>query len=115
MLHDYHTIIREPMDFSTLQSKLSAGDYKSADAFEYDMRLMFRNCYKYNGPGQPVNTMGRCLEKVFDEKWARMHDSGTADGSNIDLRIEVQTLQLEVQKLTKRNKLLNALIGTYIS
>ncbi|CCG80638.1 putative Transcription regulator BDF1 [Taphrina deformans PYCC 5710] len=104
-LHDYHTIIRNPMDLATMQQKLNAGEYESADDFEYDMRLMFRNCYKYNGPGTPVNAMGKRLENVFNEKWAEKpisrpgaYGSDSDDDSDVDDKSK-QTVQMLTKQL----------------
>ncbi|KAI9496648.1 Bromodomain-containing protein [Zychaea mexicana] len=66
---DYPSIVKHPMDMSTIERKLEEGDYENADEFEQDIRLMFQNCYLYNPPVTPVHKMGKELEKVFDEKW----------------------------------------------
>ncbi|KAG2174404.1 hypothetical protein INT43_004427 [Umbelopsis isabellina] len=66
---DYPTIIKHPMDLSTIEKKLNDGDYATPEEFEADIRLMFNNCYTYNPPALPVHNMGKQLEKIFDEKW----------------------------------------------
>ncbi|KAK9448002.1 Bromodomain-containing protein [Limtongia smithiae] len=66
----YFRIIKKPMDLSTIQQKLNNNQYETGDEFEEDVRLMFRNCYKFNPESSPVNTMGRRLELVFEKKWA---------------------------------------------
>lgn len=67
---DYFKIIREPMDLSTISQKYNTNQYENADEFERDVRLMFRNCYKFNPEGAPVNIMGHRLEQLFDRRWA---------------------------------------------
>ncbi|KAL1916111.1 uncharacterized protein VTP21DRAFT_6115 [Calcarisporiella thermophila] len=67
---DYHKVIKEPMDLSTIERKLNSGEYRNATEFEGDVRLMFRNCYSYNPPSNPVHQMGQQLEEVFNRKWA---------------------------------------------
>lgn len=67
---DYFKIIKKPMDLSTIQSKLKTNQYESGNDFEADIRLMFRNCYKFNPANQAVHQMGKRLEGVFDQKWA---------------------------------------------
>ncbi|CAG8736597.1 13906_t:CDS:1, partial [Acaulospora morrowiae] len=67
---DYFKIISRPMDMSTINSKLENDQYSNADEFEADIRLMFQNCYVYNGPNSEVGNMGKMLEAVFDKKWA---------------------------------------------
>lgn len=66
---DYFKIIKEPMDLSTVAKKYNSNQYENADEFESDVRLMFRNCYKFNPEGSPVNMMGHRLEAIFDKKW----------------------------------------------
>ncbi|KAL1958147.1 hypothetical protein VTO42DRAFT_5002 [Malbranchea cinnamomea] len=65
----YHSIIKKPMDLQTMHQKLNAGSYENAKEFEADMRLMFKNCYKFNIPGDPVYTSGKKLEELFQHKW----------------------------------------------
>ncbi|CCE86831.1 Piso0_005345 [Millerozyma farinosa CBS 7064] len=67
---NYHEIIKEPMDLSTVQSKLANNQYENGDEFERDVRLIFKNCYTFNPEGTDVNMMGHRLESVFDKKWA---------------------------------------------
>lgn len=67
---DYFKIIKEPMDLSTISTKYNTNHYENAREFEADIRLMLRNCYKFNPEGSPVNLMGHRLEALFDKKWA---------------------------------------------
>ncbi|CAG8762686.1 17177_t:CDS:2, partial [Acaulospora morrowiae] len=67
---DYYKIISNPMDLTTINSKLENDQYTSAEEFEADIRLMFQNCYTYNGVGSEVHNMGKMLEEVFNKKWA---------------------------------------------
>ncbi|KAJ1843037.1 hypothetical protein LPJ73_005611, partial [Coemansia sp. RSA 2703] len=69
---DYFTVIKEPMDLSTIKSKLENDVYSGPLEFESDMRLMLRNCYTYNPPGHPVHEAGRALEARFDSKWTEL-------------------------------------------
>lgn len=45
---DYPSIIKHPMDISTMQSKLVNGDYKNPLEFCDDAWLMFNNAWLYN-------------------------------------------------------------------
>ncbi|KAI4888193.1 hypothetical protein NFI96_018644, partial [Prochilodus magdalenae] len=73
-LHDYHEIIKHPMDISTIKVKLDSCQYPSAQAFAADVRLMFSNCYKYNPPDHDVVGMARKLQEVFEMRFAKMPD-----------------------------------------
>ncbi|KAJ5102618.1 hypothetical protein N7532_003147 [Penicillium argentinense] len=65
----YHSIIKKPMDMGTIKSKLTTGQYENSKEFEADVRLMFKNCYRFNLPGDPTYLAGKQLEEVFDQKW----------------------------------------------
>ena len=66
---DYPKIIKHPMDIGTIDQKLKDQQYATADEFYADVKLVFKNCYKYNGMDSPVSQMGKKLEQVFDKKW----------------------------------------------
>jgi bromodomain-containing factor 1 len=66
----YPDIIKHPMDLSTIKKKLDNGEYKDGDEFAADVKLMFRNCYKFNPVDSPVHNMGLKLEAIFDAKWS---------------------------------------------
>nr|XP_057929888.1 bromodomain testis-specific protein isoform X2 [Doryrhamphus excisus] len=61
-LHDYHDIIKQPMDLSTVKKKMDQREYLTAKEFAADVRLMFSNCYKYNPPAHEVVYMARKLQ-----------------------------------------------------
>lgn len=73
-LHDYHDIIKKPMDLGTVKKKMDERQYKSAQEFAADVRLIFTNCYKYNPPDHDVVAMGRKLQDVFEMRYANIPD-----------------------------------------
>ncbi|XP_056596972.1 bromodomain-containing protein 2a isoform X1 [Triplophysa dalaica] len=73
-LHDYHDIIKYPMDLSTIKRKMDHREYRDALQFAADIRLMFSNCYKYNPPDHDVVAMARKLQDVFEFSFAKMPD-----------------------------------------
>ncbi|KAM8933817.1 bromodomain-containing protein 3 isoform 2-T2 [Pelodytes ibericus] len=73
-LHDYHDIIKHPMDLSSVKKKMDVREYPDAQAFAADIRLMFSNCYKYNPPDHEVVAMARKLQDVFEMRFAKMPD-----------------------------------------
>ncbi|XP_076936446.1 transcription factor GTE4-like [Bidens hawaiensis] len=80
-LHDYHDIIKHPMDLGTIKSRLAQNFYKSAMEFAEDVRLTFRNAMTYNPRGQDVHVMAEVLSEIFEERWALIEAQ-----SNQDLR-----------------------------
>lgn len=76
-LHDYHDIIKHPMDLSTVKRKMENRDYRDAQEFAADVRLMFSNCYKYNPPDHDVVAMARKLQvSVKVGVWKRISRFG---------------------------------------
>jgi hypothetical protein len=76
----YPSIIKNPMDFSSIERKLASSNpakpdpnpsnprYYSADEFVADIRLVFSNTLTFNGPEHAVTLMGKRLEEVFDKQ-----------------------------------------------
>ncbi|CBI21950.3 unnamed protein product, partial [Vitis vinifera] len=69
-LHDYFSIITDPMDLGTVKSRLNKNWYKSPREFAEDVRLTFHNAMTYNPKGQDVHVMAEVLSKIFEDKWA---------------------------------------------
>ncbi len=40
------------------------------------MRLMFDNCYKYNGDASDVAFVGRRLQVIFEENYSKLREDG---------------------------------------
>ncbi|KAF7873893.1 hypothetical protein EAF04_002565 [Stromatinia cepivora] len=76
---NYFTIIKSPMDISTVSEKLQNGAYTRAKEFEQDVKLIFQNCYKFNPEGNPVRVMGQQFEELFNgllakkDRWIADH------------------------------------------
>ncbi|KAK1165164.1 bromodomain-containing protein 3-like isoform X1 [Acipenser oxyrinchus oxyrinchus] len=73
-LNDYYDIIKHPMDLGTMKKKMEDRQYKDAQEFAADFRLMLMNCYKYNPPDHEVSAMARKLQDVFEMRFAKMPD-----------------------------------------
>jgi bromodomain-containing factor 1 len=76
----YPDIVKHPMDFTTIERKLQSSNpqkpdpnpsnprYYHADEFTADVRLVFSNCVKFNGPEHVITDMSRQVEEVFDKQ-----------------------------------------------
>ncbi len=64
---DYPTIIKHPMDISTMHNKLLRGEYKTPLQFCDDAWLMFNNAWLYNKKTTRVYKMCTKLSEVFTE------------------------------------------------
>lgn len=62
------------MDLGTVKTKMDNREYKTAQEFANDVRLIFTNCYKYNPPDHDVVTMARKLQDVFEVRYAKVPD-----------------------------------------
>ena len=51
------------------QAKMDGREYKTAQEFASDVRLIFTNCYKYNPPDHDVVAMARKLQDVFEMRY----------------------------------------------
>lgn len=47
-IDDYYDVIKKPMDFSTVRTKLNNNVYATVTEFHEDMELIFKNCIFYN-------------------------------------------------------------------
>lgn len=66
-LHDYHQIVKNPMDLGTVKSNLEKDLYSSPLDFASDVRLTFNNALLYNPKGSDVNFMAEQLLLQFDQ------------------------------------------------
>jgi len=63
---DYYDVVKEPMDFGTIKTKLKEHKYENIDQFIRDMELVFYNCKLYNGEQTDVGKMGKAVHDEFD-------------------------------------------------
>ncbi|KAI8849264.1 Bromodomain-containing protein [Chytridium lagenaria] len=66
----YFSVVKHPMDISTIQSKLDKNLYVNFAGFKHDLDTMFNNCYLFNGTEAVVSKMAQNLQKYFTEKLA---------------------------------------------
>ncbi|KAI9402534.1 hypothetical protein POPTR_001G285700v4 [Populus trichocarpa] len=66
-LHDYHDIIKSPMDLGTVKSKLTKNLYQSPRDFAADVRLTFNNAMKYNPKGHEVYMLAEQFLTRFED------------------------------------------------
>lgn len=88
---DYFTVIKQPMDLSTISKKLDLNEYATAEAFMADVRLMLTNCFTYNAPDSQVTKMGRNLEKYFNTAMAKMPTELTGGSINTIVAVGLES------------------------
>jgi bromodomain-containing factor 1 len=79
---NYYQVIKKPMDMGKVSRMLSNGDISGLKDFDKNMRLIFTNCYTFNGPpaqGNPVSLVAQELENLYNslmkgkESWLAKH------------------------------------------
>ncbi|KAK9764282.1 hypothetical protein K7432_008324 [Basidiobolus ranarum] len=63
----YYKVVKHPMDFGTVETKLRSGKYQNIEQFVADSQLVFENCYAFNIPGDAVYVMGQELQRLFEK------------------------------------------------
>ncbi|KAI8807309.1 hypothetical protein BJ742DRAFT_661105, partial [Cladochytrium replicatum] len=64
----YLSIIKNPMDLSTVKSKLDKGSYSNPSEFESDMRLIFNNAMTFNPPLTKVHIDAKVVLGAFESQ-----------------------------------------------
>jgi TolA-binding protein len=67
---EYPKIIKHPMDFGTIRSKVENNEYDTIEAFAEDMRLVFRNAITFNAAKDNiVNINAREVSSKFEDRY----------------------------------------------
>jgi hypothetical protein len=67
---DYLEIIKNPMDLSTVDSKIRAGKYSTSQDFANDMKLIWSNAMTFNQNGDEYYLAAEKLGNFFEKKMA---------------------------------------------
>ncbi|KAG0202210.1 hypothetical protein BGX28_005202 [Mortierella sp. GBA30] len=67
-LPNYPLLIKNPMDFSTIRKKLTAGKYTTMDDFADDVRLVCQNCVNFNGLDHPFSQGGLMIQTLLNKE-----------------------------------------------
>ena len=71
---DYYEVIKEPMDLTTMESKLDKDQYETVEQFVYDAKLIFNNCRSYNNETTTYFKNATRLEKVLRDTIKQKHE-----------------------------------------
>ncbi|KAM6112383.1 LOW QUALITY PROTEIN: bromodomain adjacent to zinc finger domain protein 2A [Phoenicopterus ruber ruber] len=64
----YRKIIKNPMDFATMRTRLLRGGYSSSEEFAADAMLVFDNCRTFNEDDSDVGKAGHAMRKFFESR-----------------------------------------------
>ncbi|KAG0350843.1 hypothetical protein BGZ54_003615, partial [Gamsiella multidivaricata] len=67
-LPNYPLLIKNPMDFSTIRKKLTAGKYATMDDFADDVRQISQNCVNFNGLDHPFSQGGLMIQTMCNKE-----------------------------------------------
>lgn len=73
-LHDYHLIVKKPMDLGTVKMNFGKNFYSSPVEFASDVRLTFNNAMLYNPKTDEVHRMAAQLLSEFETKFGPIQD-----------------------------------------
>jgi len=62
---DYPTLVKNPMDFHTIKTKLKEQKYQGIGDFMEDMELVFYNCKLYNGTTTEIGQIGVSVQQEY--------------------------------------------------
>ncbi|KAI8069552.1 hypothetical protein BC940DRAFT_332086 [Gongronella butleri] len=86
---DYPKIIQNPIDLTTIEQRLHANAYHQVSDFVADIRLLFNNCYKFNGPEAMVSMLCQNVESAFEKSLRQMPPNKSASSaSSPDRRLD---------------------------
>ena len=87
----YYAVIKKPMDFGKVQRMMASGEIQSLKDFDKNVRLIFDNCYKFNGPpdqGNPVALIAKQLDDLYvaqmknKDAWLARHAKANAPAAS---------------------------------
>ncbi|KAG6406730.1 hypothetical protein SASPL_134339 [Salvia splendens] len=88
-LHDYHDIVKHPMDLGTVKANLAKNLYRTPAEFANDVRLTFNNALLYNPKSDPVNGMAEEMLTRFEELFKPVQEK-------LDKRLEKEPREFNI-------------------
>lgn len=68
---DYYNHIKQPMDLGTVKRNLLGRVYREPGQMADDVRLVWDNCYRYNGDKHAVSLAAKKMSEMFERDWAK--------------------------------------------
>jgi len=87
-IFDYFDKIKNPMDFTTVLTKIHQNKYSTIESFKDDILLIFQNATFYNPKGTEVYNAALAMEGVFTKMYKLLEN--IRDKKNEKLRIELE-------------------------
>ncbi|CAH8252986.1 unnamed protein product [Arabidopsis lyrata] len=97
-LPDYHEIITNPMDFSTLRKKLDSGAYATLEQFERDVFLICTNAMEYNSADTVYYRQARAIQELAKKDFENLRQDSD------DEEPQSQQQQQQQPKVARRGR-----------
>ncbi|RID58160.1 hypothetical protein BRARA_F01473 [Brassica rapa] len=101
-LPDYHEIITNPMDFSTVRKKLDSGAYASLEQFEGDVFLICSNAMEYNSSDTVYYRQARAIQELAKKDFENLRQD--SDDEEPQSQQEQQQQQQQQPKVARRGR-----------
>jgi hypothetical protein len=93
-LMDYYDIVTEPMDLSTVETKLQNGEYTSVNQFAEDIRKIWNNAFRYNAKGTAIYQMTSEMASLFEKLFKEIE--------HLSFNDTIRDLEKKVERLSKQ-------------
>eukprot|EP01018_Ginkgo_biloba_P031539 Gb_16964 [translate_table: standard] len=100
-LKDYLQVIKNPMDFGTIQKNLERGDYDKLEDFEEDVLLVSSNAMQYNKPNTVLYKQGRSMQELARKEFQNLRSDPTCTQAMPCLVKKGKSEQIESLIVTK--------------
>jgi len=97
---DYFSIVKFPMDFTTIKAKLTSGAYAGLVDWATDVRLVFNNAIVYNGASHDVSLIAKKMLSWFERRVTELpptEETPAAEAKQVP--IEVEQVPIEVEQV----------------
>ncbi|KAL0399210.1 UNVERIFIED_CONTAM: Ankyrin repeat, bromo and BTB domain-containing protein DDB [Sesamum radiatum] len=84
-LPDYHDVIKHPMDFATVRSKLGNGSYATLEQFESDVFLICSNAMQYNAPDTIYHKQARSIKELAIKEFHKIRSNAECSEKDVKL------------------------------
>ena len=84
----YYTVIKNPMDLSTLTQKFKEGKYIFLSEVKNDFQLMIENCEAFNPPGTWIRPLCDKFKANFEKSWGKLIETLERKGVNPNKKME---------------------------
>jgi len=75
---DYFQVVTHPMDLGTVENRIQSNYYKTLEDLTGDVRQVWDNAAKYNGPEHDVTKMAQSLSDIFEQRLKALKEKSVA-------------------------------------